>query len=864
MKATKTLTKIIIPALLAGMILAAGCRSATDTAADPGGTNALASESMETLLARAERLKTNQFYTIQISNTGNGSDVDKSKPWVTAAEMREFDDAIAAARRSGRGNQAYTTLNDAMRKFAFTIRADGTNPYFRGYPGPGQQRLVVHQFDLANNYDKEWELWRTNDGRIVEEFRLRSRIDLIENPFPEDPTSHVIKLTVNHNPAETGRSFGGFGMRARIDPALELGDSPMVQFDLYYPNSSAGKYMRFEIWSTSSGGEGSQTGSGSNGGIKNAAFVRDSESIGALNPEWVRFYNGENWFRRTIEVTTPVTTGTWEYLNIDLHTEVGALVENGLLMIGNVRISKLDPEGIPLADHDDPLRWNEVKALKERHNPNTTGFIVGAIGGRDDPAIFNPGGLRNFHYELFVDGNNLKPEWVNPRAPMWLIQETGFNFRGVETGGGPGGGPAGGPVATSVFGGDAPVFTFPTEYYMRIRDNGFKPHGHVLAWYNQASLWMRQIVPENLTNMQWRPDGAYFAFGNNTEAPFINLNKELVRRGQFNHIMYTLRHFMTTDARYNSSAERGLIDFHTFDVLNEEIHESRHRTLIEENPNEWRSALRNTSWLMAMTDDDYGDLRNHFIYLLFKYAHMAVPNAKMIENIQRYYNDPTVIPEYLKVDGHLDNLQAYTFSAPPLLVYNDYDISNYSKARVAFNMIKELNTLWKTDPLYDGRNLIEVMGIQGHDTLGPTLASDNQRAVNMYAHLIDEGLLDKICYSELDIRVSNNAPGGPATAPGVLNEKQADALGYQYALLYKMFEKYGKYMSHIVTWGVNGQGWGNSYVLFDHRPFPDTRANKGFHGALDADRYLLGHPYLEFEFFVGEYERMQPGYKPEL
>jgi GH35 family endo-1,4-beta-xylanase len=328
--------------------------------------------------------------------------------------------------------------------------------------------------------------------------------------------------------------------------------------------------------------------------------------------------------------------------------------------------------------------------------------------------------------------------------------------------------------------------------------------------------------------------------------------------------MYELRHFMTTDDKYGSSTTRGIIPFHSFDVLNEEIHESRHSTLIAQNPNEWKSGLKSISWLAAMMDDDFADLRQHYIYLIFKYAHIAVPNAQMAAKFKANYNS---LPAYMKADIHHftgdsgtpGDIDAYITADPPRLTYNDYGIATRSKARMAYNMIKELNTLWRTDELYDGRPLIEVMGIQGHDSIGRTLASDNQYAIALYASLIDQGLLSGIAYSELDLKMPESAPGGGATAPAVLNQKQADALGYQYALLYKIFSKYARYIDHIISWGVAGSGWQGSYVLFNGQ----SNANQGYYGVMDPDRFIVGHSYLD-DYFAGEYAKTQSDYVPEL
>ncbi|MCL2879867.1 MAG: endo-1,4-beta-xylanase, partial [Treponema sp.] len=152
---------------------------------------------------------------------------------------------------------------------------------------------------------------------------------------------------------------------------------------------------------------------------------------------------------------------------------------------------------------------------------------------------------------------------------------------------------------------------------------------------------------------------------------------------------------------------------------------------------------------------------------------------------------------------------------------------------------------------YDGRQLIEIMGIQGHDALGSTLASDNKKALDLYAELVDAGLLKGVAYSELDLRIPDTAPGGGALAPAVLNQKQADALGYQYALLFKLFAKYSRYIDHIISWGTAGAGWQGSYVFFNE----NLQANQGYYGAMDPDRFIKGHSYLD-SYFTGEKESL--------
>jgi hypothetical protein len=257
---------------------------------------------------------------------------------------------------------------------------------------------------------------------------------------------------------------------------------------------------------------------------------------------------------------------------------------------------------------------------------------------------------------------------------------------------------------------------------------------------------------------------------------------------------------------------------------------------------------------MAMSDNEYDDIKGHYMYLLFKFAHIAVPNAQMAAKYKAGYNDPNIVSDYMKLDRHDKNgsIDEYISSKPPLLVYNDYEFIVHSKAKVAYNMIRELNAAWKKDPLYDGRNLVECIGIQGHDRVNPSLASLNQQSLAMFSGLIDEGLLDFICYSELDIKQGEGAPGGKALAPEVLNKKQADVVGYQYALLFKLFEKFKKYIDHVIIWNQYGCGWQNSYVLFDH----EQMASQAYYAVMDPDRFIKGHSYLD-GYFAGEYAKIK-------
>jgi len=708
------------------------------------------------------------------------------------------------------------------RKFAADFMHSDKNksdPYFRDDPGNGIQRVCAYEFDIKKDFP-DWKPWRANDNRILPS--IKSGFTLIDNPFG---SGNLILLTTYFDPNSTGRPFGGFGIRAPINPVLEVDRKTFIEFELYYSKSAADKYMRLEIWSTSSGGAGGKDSSGSFGSNKTQVSIRtiDLEGIHTFNIDHrCGYYQDETWFMKKFSAAIPVTSGNWEYLNIDLHTEPGAIVSGGLLMLGNIRITKLDSNGTPVPDIANEKKYNEVEPIKKKYNPNNGYFLMGTDGANG----ISPDTLGGCHFELFVSHRNLKPE-RHKNAPQWLKNEYPDFAFAVED--------------------DGAEWDFQTEYYKKIRDAGdYKLHGHCLAWINQSPQWMCQIIPENIKYKQWNSSGLFYSNGYDPKEPYLSVKKETACRIYFNHIIYEMRHFMTADSRYNSSEERGIIPFHSFDVVNAEVHESRHGFLVRNNENEWKTSLKHVSWLIAMTDNDINNIRQHYMYLLFKYAHIAVPNAQMAQNYKTHYNDSGAVPEYMKLDNH-DNegsIDAFITEKPPILIYNDYEVFIQSKAKVIYNMIKELNLAWKTDPLYDGRNLIECIGIQGHDTVRPNLANLNEQSIILFAKLIDDGLLDSICFSEIDIKQPESAPGGKALAPDVLNQKQADTIGYQYALLFKLFEKYKQYIDHVTIWNQSGAGWASSYVLFDH----EQMASQAYYAAMDPDKYIAGHSYLDSYF----------------
>ncbi len=767
---------------------------------------------LNNLIAQAEALKAgNEEFQLQISHTDNGSDVNKAFPWVYANELEDLDNSLESARNELTPvDEAIANLQDAIVSFNEKIKADGSDPYFRLDPGPG--KVPVKITEPTNVWTSRTPL----DSRVPADF-AGGTYQMIPYPFSDsEGKADVLQINYVHNGTST---FGGISLQSPLSPAVNVPIGSTIEFDVYYPKSAQGKYMRWRIRNTNTNID---------------SYLRDYQ-YNNLNPDWVGSYNGETWLVAHNSVTA--SPGDSSDFVLELHGENGRPAEMGMLLVANIKITAPDPQGVALPNVVNNENQSVVPPLKSVYNNENGLFMVGAIG---TGAVTE---TRANHYEIFVDGNNLKADGTHPRGPSWLKSVTGDVLNGATTTPGVG------------------EYSFPTNSYQAIRDSGtpgeYKSHGHVLAWYNQAPAWMTQIIPANLSS-GYNGTTDFYGLGNGVTTT-VKVDKEMARRVQYNHTMYVMRHFLSTDTKYGSSVSRGVIPFNSWDVLNEEVHESRHSENIPKDVNSWRTSLKHTNWLVAMSDDLIGgDIKDHYIYLLFKYAHIAAPNAKMAAAYKANYAD---LPEYMKLDEHDTNgsIDAYIVDNPPKLTYNDYGLATRSKARTVYNMVLELNTAWLSDPLYDGRPLIEDIGIQGHDSIGKTLASDNQYAMALYASLVDRGLLSGISYSELDLKVPTTAPGGGATAPVVLNVRQSDALGYEYALMYKMFTKFAPYIDHIISWGVSGSGWQGSYVLFDSQ----SNANAGYYGAINPDRFILGHSYLH-DFFNSEYEKLQDGYKIDL
>lgn len=155
-----------------------------------------------------------------------------------------------------------------------------------------------------------------------------------------------------------------------------------------------------------------------------------------------------------------------------------------------------------------------------------------------------------------------------------------------------------------------------------------------------------------------------------------------------------------------------------------------------------------------------------------------------------------------------------------ILYYNDYNEEYPAKRRCIVEMAEELNAEWEKHPHYDGRKLIEGIGMQGHYNHN----TDYENVRKSLAHFAQTGL--KISVTELDITFgSKNEPARPLTDEQM--KKQAEL----YKSLYHMYKEFSAHIERVTIWGKNDQQswreWG-APTLFDE----NCQAKEAFHAVI--------------------------------
>ncbi len=215
----------------------------------------------------------------------------------------------------------------------------------------------------------------------------------------------------------------------------------------------------------------------------------------------------------------------------------------------------------------------------------------------------------------------------------------------------------------------------------------------------------------------------------------------------------------------------------SWDVVNEAMGDN------PSNPSDWRSSLRNDSmWGKAIGPD---------------YVEQAFLAAREV------------------LDAHPDwNIKLY---------YNDYNEDNQKKSQAIYNMVKEIND--KYAETHQGKLLIDGVGMQAHYNI-------KTNPVNVELSLerfISLGV--EVSITELDITAGENSQ---------LSEKLAEAQGYLYAQLFKIFKAHAADIERVTIWGMDdGTSWRSSQnpLLFDK----NLQAKLAYYGVADPDKYMSEH-----------------------
>lgn len=205
------------------------------------------------------------------------------------------------------------------------------------------------------------------------------------------------------------------------------------------------------------------------------------------------------------------------------------------------------------------------------------------------------------------------------------------------------------------------------------------------------------------------------------------------------------------------------------------------------NPSDWKASLRQSGWYKAIGPD---------------YIEQAFRIAK----------------EVIEENG---------WDIP--LYYNDYNDDNQNKAEAIYQMVKEINENYGAEN--NGELLIDGIGMQAHYNLN-TNPENVRRSLEKFISLgVEVGV------TELDITAGTN---------NELTEGQANAQGYLYAQLFKLYKEHKKHISRVTFWGLNDTtSWRaeQSPLLFDK----NLQAKPAYYAVIDPEKFLAEHELEEKE-----------------
>ncbi|MDQ1002779.1 endo-1,4-beta-xylanase [Neobacillus niacini] len=175
------------------------------------------------------------------------------------------------------------------------------------------------------------------------------------------------------------------------------------------------------------------------------------------------------------------------------------------------------------------------------------------------------------------------------------------------------------------------------------------------------------------------------------------------------------------------------------------------------------------------------------------------------------------------------------------LIYNDFGLDSPSKARVVYEMVKDINERY-AGVRPNGKPLIEVIGMQGHYNLS-TNVQNVEENIKLFATL--PGV--KVNVTEMDI----------ALPPGELTPENENNQGMKYAELFQIYRNYAagpanttgnpKVITTVKLAGVRDvlTGWkgGEFAMVYDY----DGKAKEALLGILYPAEFLATHNYIDPE-----------------
>ena len=146
-----------------------------------------------------------------------------------------------------------------------------------------------------------------------------------------------------------------------------------------------------------------------------------------------------------------------------------------------------------------------------------------------------------------------------------------------------------------------------------------------------------------------------------------------------------------------------------------------------------------------------------------------------------------------------------------ILYYNDYNLNQPNKAAMVRNMVRDVNTQWAGDSRYDGKKLIQGIGMQSHHNIDVP-ASQVKASLDLFRPLGVE-----ISISELDVLSQSWGDFSRGTDPTSGGKAKAAELYGEY---FKVFLDNADIIKRVTFWGVlDNESWRSSGLplLFDSR-----------------------------------------------